>query len=148
MSGPLQYRSPVYFDEPVQSDMTASTRVNIGTAETFPLNTVRIVTAGKREIGVVRRPDGRVEAVRNWCPHKGAPICKGQLTGTALPDAPGTLTWGRDGEILRCPWHGFEFEMATGARPFVDSRMRLRVYPATIEHGEIWVDLAPRTAKE
>ena len=54
-----------------------------------------------------------------------------------LPAAPGTLAWGREGEILRCPWHGFEFEMATGARPFVESRMRLRVYPARIEDGEI-----------
>lgn len=122
------------------------TVVNIGKADAFPVDRVQIVTAGRREIGVVRRADGTVQAVRNWCPHKGAQICKGQLTGTTLPGPPGTLEWGRDGEILRCPWHGFEFEMATGARPYVESRMRLRVYPARIENGEILVDLGARTS--
>ena len=128
--------------------MSVSNQINLGPADTFPLGKVRIVMAGRREIGVVRRPDGRVDAVRNWCPHKGAPICKGPLTGTMLPDAPGSLTWGRDGEILRCPWHGFEFEIATGARPYADSRMRLRVYPARIENGEIWVDIGTRRARD
>ena len=132
------------------SDMTASSpanqHVNVGPADSFHVGRVRIVMAGPREIGVVRRADGQVDAVRNWCPHKGAPICKGPLTGTMLPGEPGTLTWGRDGEILRCPWHGFEFEIATGARPYSDSRMHLRVYPARIEDGEIWVVISPRRA--
>ena len=128
--------------------MTTSNHVNLGPADAFPLGKVRIVQARNREIGVVRRSDGRVDAVRNWCPHKGAPICKGPLTGTMLPGAPGTLTWGRDGEILRCPWHGFEFEMKTGIRPYSDSRMRLRVYPANIVDGQIQLDLGPRRSTE
>lgn len=124
---------------------TASTHhVSVGPAEAFPVGALRIVMAGRREVGVIRRADGTVQAVRNWCPHKGAPICKGPLTGTMLPGAPGTLTWGRDGDILRCPWHGYEFELATGRRPYLDSAMRLRVYPARIEKGEIVIDLSPR----
>ena len=122
--------------------------INLGPAEAFPVGQMRIVAVGTREIGVVRRADGRVEAVRNWCPHKGAPICKGRLGGTMLPGEPGTLTWGRDGEILRCPWHGFEFEIRTGARVYAASRQSLRVYPARIEAGEIRIDLGPRRAKE
>ena len=128
--------------------------VSIGRADDFPLETLRIVTvevdgrAATREIGVVRRADGTVDAVRNWCPHKGAPICKGPLTGTMLPGAPGTLTWARKGEILRCPWHGFEFAIATGARVFAESRMRLRVYPARIVDGQILLDLGTRRSTE
>lgn len=113
----------------------------IGRAEDFPVGQVKIVTVGRREIGVVRRADGTVHAVRNWCPHKGAPICKGQLSGTTLPGPPGTLTWGHDGEILRCPWHGFEFFIANGKTPYTGTNMRLRVYPARIDNGEIVVDL-------
>lgn len=134
--------------------MSSDHAVSVGPVADFPLETLRIIsisvptTGGTREIGIVRRANGTVDAVRNWCPHKGAPICKGPLTGTMLPGAPGTLTWARDGEILRCPWHGFEFEVKTGARPYSDSRMRLRVYPATIIDGQIQLDLGPRRSTE
>lgn len=123
--------------------MSQAQEVSVGKADEFPLDTIRIVKAGPREIGVVRRADGTVNAVRNWCPHKGAEVCKTQLSGTMLPGAPGTLTWGHEGEIVRCPWHGFEFDIRTGKRPYSDSRMRLRVYPARIADGQILVDLAP-----
>ncbi len=122
----------------------SQTMVSVGKADAFPVDKLQIVTAGRREIGVVRRADGTVQAVRNWCPHKGAPICKGQLSGTTLPAPPGTLEWGHDGEILRCPWHGFEFYIANGRAPYTGSRMRLRVYPAKIENGDILIDLGPQ----
>lgn len=121
-------------------------KINVGPADGFPIEAMRIVTAGRREVGVIRRADGRVQAVRNWCPHKGAEVCKGPVCGTMLPGAPGTLTFAMDGEILRCPWHGYEFEIATGKRPFVGGSMRLRVYPACIEGGDIWIDMRPQGA--
>lgn len=126
--------------------MTGAKVVKVGKAEEFPLDEFRIVTAGTRSIGVVRRADGTVDAIRNWCPHKGAEVCKSKLSGTMLPGAPGTLTWGHEGQIVRCPWHGFEFDIRSGKRPYSDSRMRLRVYPARIENGEILVDLGPQTS--
>ncbi len=128
--------------------MTKSTDISLGPADAFPLDTFRIVTVGRREIGVLRQTDGRVHAVRNLCPHKGAPMCKAPPTGTTLPGPPGSLTWGLDGKILRCPWHGYEFHIETGARPFTDSRMRLRIYPARIENGEIRVDLGPQVSPQ
>ena len=124
--------------------MSETKEVSVGAADEFPVDSLRIVAAGGREIGVVRRTDGSVNAVRNWCPHKGAEICKTKLTGTMLPGPPGTLEWGHDGEIVRCPWHGFEFDIRTGTRPYSDSRMRLRVYPARIEKGQVLIDLAPQ----
>lgn len=130
--------------------MTDSSDVNLGPADTFPIGELRIVKAGPRNVsvGVLRRDDGRVQAVRNWCPHKGAEICKTKPTGTMIPGPPGTLDWGHDGDILRCPWHGFEFDIATGARPYSESRMRLRVYPARIVEGNILIDMAPQRSKE
>ncbi|MGE0701535.1 MAG: Rieske 2Fe-2S domain-containing protein, partial [Hyphomicrobiaceae bacterium] len=56
--------------------MSESQEVSIGRAEDFPLDEIRIVAAGTRSIGVVRRADGTVDAVRNWCPHKGAEVCR------------------------------------------------------------------------
>ncbi len=126
--------------------MTDRNEISIGRAEDFPLDEIRIVEAGTRSIGVVRRGDGTVNAVRNWCPHKGAAVCKTKLSGTMIPGPPGTLEWGHEGEIVRCPWHGFEFDVRTGKRPYSDSTMRLRVYPARIENGVILVDMSPQRA--
>lgn len=124
--------------------MSETKEVSVGSADEFPIDTLRIVNAGSREIGVVRRADGSVNAVRNWCPHKGAEVCKTKMTGTMLPGPPGTLEWGHEGQIIRCPWHGFEFDIRDGTRPYSDSKMRLRVYPARIDNGMILVDLAPQ----
>ena len=128
--------------------MTDQEYVNVGPADDFPVDEFRIVTVGRREIGVLRRADGRIQAVRNRCPHKGAPMCKFKPTGTMIPGPPGTLEWGHDGDILRCPWHGFEFHIETGQRPYTDSRLRLRVYPARIEQGNILIDMRPQRSKE
>lgn len=127
--------------------MTKPQEIAIGRAEDFPLETLTLAKAGTRSIGVVRRADGTVNAVRNWCPHKGAEVCKTKLSGTTIPGPPGTLQWGHDGQIVRCPWHGFEFDIATGRRPYSDSRMALRVYPARIADGMILVDMSPRRSQ-
>lgn len=122
--------------------------VNLGPADAFPLDEFRIVTVSGRDIGILRRADGRVHAVRNRCPHKGAPMCAFPPTGTMLPGPPDALVWGHDGDILRCPWHGFEFHIETGSRPYTDSRLRLRIYPARIEDGDILLDMRPQRSKE
>lgn len=128
--------------------MSDAEEVNLGPADEFPVGEFRIITVGRREIGVLRREDGRVQAVRNWCPHKGAPMCKFKPTGTMVPGPPGSLEWAHDGDILRCPWHGFEFHIESGLRPYTDSRMRLRIYPARIEQGNVWIDMRAQTSKE
>jgi len=124
--------------------MASDHEIDLGPADAFPVDEFRILDIQNRAVGVLRRADGRVHAVRNWCPHKGAEICRLPPTGTALPGPPGTLAWGHEGDVLRCPWHGFEFLIETGERPYSDSRMRLRIYPARIENGNIIVDMSRR----
>jgi nitrite reductase (NADH) small subunit len=135
---------PIWITTEKMRSMPESSLVKVGPVDSFPVDAMRIVTVAGREVGIVRRADSTVHAVRNRCPHKGAQICKGPITGTMLPGEPGTLTWAMEGEILRCPWHGFEFELATGKRPFTDSRMHLRIYPARIDGGEIVLDMGPQ----
>ena len=66
--------------------------------------------------------------MRNWRPHKGAAICKGIIGGTWPPSAPGDLAYDREGEILICPWHGFEYDLKTGDELYRKAPTRLRVY--------------------
>ncbi|HZP80657.1 MAG TPA: Rieske 2Fe-2S domain-containing protein, partial [Chthonomonadaceae bacterium] len=44
--------------------------------------------------------------------------------------------WGREGEILRCPWHGWEFDLLTGRSLFNPHKIRVRTYEVTVETPE------------
>ena len=95
-----------------------------------------------RTVGVFN-VGGTFVAVLNVCPHELAPVCLGPVRGTTLPSMPGEYRWGRDGEILACPWHGWEFDLLTG-RALADPRKRLRRYPVRVREGMIFVTLRAR----
>ncbi len=84
--------------------------------------------------------DGQFIAVLNLCPHELAPVCRGRLGGTTLPSSPGKYRWGREGEILACPWHGWEFDLLTGMA-LADARARLKRYDVTVENDTVFVVL-------
>ena len=92
----------------------------------------KIVAVRSRSIGVFN-VHGEYYALRSLCPHQGAPLCRGAITGTARSTAPGEIIWERDGQILRCPWHGWEFDIATGRSVFNPHRLRVRTYDVTVE---------------
>ena len=98
----------------------------------------RIVTAGSRRLGVFN-VNGNYYALLDRCPHGGAPLCRGRITGMTVADEPGTeLRRIRDGEILRCPWHGWEFDIATGqtvTRPI----LRVKTFETRVEAGRVLV---------
>ena len=83
---------------------------------------------------------GKFIAVLNLCPHELAPVCRGRVGGTTLPSQPGEYRWGREGEILACPWHGWEFDLQTG-KAIADSRVRLRRYPVSVVDGTVYLTL-------
>lgn len=102
----------------------------------------RIVDVGGRQIGVLN-VDGQLYAVRNRCPHQGAELCRGTVGGTMLPSLPYEYRYGLEGKVLRCPWHGWEFDLESGEKLFdPGSRMRVKTYPVTVENGEIVLESA------
>ena len=101
----------------------------------------QLVEAGGRSIGVFN-VGGTFVAALNVCPHQGAPVCLGPVRGTTLESEPGEYRWGREGEILACPWHGWEFDLLTG-KALADKRRRLRLYPVTVRDGTVYVTLRP-----
>jgi nitrite reductase/ring-hydroxylating ferredoxin subunit len=92
-----------------------------------------------RSIGVFN-VHGTFVAALNVCPHQLAPVCRGRVGGTTLPSPAGEFRWGREGEILACPWHGWEFDLLTG-RALADDQKRLRLYPVTIEGDTVYITL-------
>ncbi|QXD25110.1 Rieske 2Fe-2S domain-containing protein [Opitutia bacterium ISCC 51] len=53
--------------------------------------------------------------MRDVCPHAGARFSEGRVSGLVQgthPDEP--VGFCRKGEIITCPWHGWEFDLTTG----------------------------------
>ena len=98
----------------------------------------KIVTVGEREIGVFNL-GGDFYALLNRCPHQGGALCRGRQVGLVTSDAPGQFDYGRPGEILKCPWHGWEFDIRTGRSWCDPATMRVRQFPVAVEPGEALV---------
>lgn len=104
----------------------------VGTVAELPEGARTIVEAEGRSIGVFNVA-GTYYALRNSCPHQAAPLCLGSIKGMTMPSEPGEYVWARDGEILRCPWHGWEFDILTGRSIFNPHRTRVKAYEVTVE---------------
>ena len=52
-------------------------------------------------------------------------MCVGKISGTTLPSPVYEYDYGREGCILRCPWHGWEFDLKTGEH-LVDPETKLK----------------------
>ncbi|MBW7453034.1 Rieske (2Fe-2S) protein [Paenibacillus sepulcri] len=107
----------------------------------------KIVQVGGRSVGVFNA-NGSYYALRNSCPHQGAPLCKGRLTGTTLPSLPGTYRYGREGEILACPWHGWEFDVTTGKSLFNPHKCLVKSYDVAVEPLEENLETYPVAVEE
>ena len=118
--------------------MSAKAKVFVAALADLPPGERRIVSAADRSIGVFNT-GSQIVAVLNICPHAFAPVCLGRFGGTTLPSKPGTFVWGRDNEILRCPWHGWEFDLHSG-RCLTDRR-RLKRFPVVLRDGGIYVEV-------
>ncbi len=115
--------------------------IDIGSVDDFKAGRPRRVDAGGRALTVVRR-GRRFFALRDICPHQGAPLSAGKVDGTALPCRPGEeISYGRVGEILTCPWHGWQFDLSTGRALIEPDRFRVRVYPVRVVCGRVVVDM-------
>jgi thiamine pyrophosphate-dependent acetolactate synthase large subunit-like protein/nitrite reductase/ring-hydroxylating ferredoxin subunit len=64
---------------------------------------VRTVVADGRSICLTRH-EGRCGALDNRCPHQGGPLGEGSI----------------ENGLLRCPWHGWDFDPITGKAPGFD----------------------------
>lgn len=107
-------------------------RYIVGRSVEVPPGGRKIVEVRGRSIGIFN-VRGTFYALLNRCPHQAAPLCLGKITGTTMPSPPGMYQWGREGEILRCPWHGWEFDITTGRSIFNPHRVRVRAYDVTVE---------------
>src|SRR5689334_25291334 len=82
----------------------------VARAQELPPGTRKLVHVAGRDI-VILNIKGELFALSDKCPHKGGSLSRGKLTGLVLSPEPGSYQYSRVGEILRCPWHGWEFDL-------------------------------------
>ena len=101
----------------------------------------RIVTAGRHEIGVFFK-DGAFHAYANHCLHAGGPVCEGLMINRVvdLIAADRTYLGQAFGEEMHfvCPWHGWEYDLATGECAG-DRKLKLRRYEVVRRGEDVFV---------
>ena len=83
---------------------------------------------------------GKPVAFAARCPHQGADLGAGCIVDHVDADAEGCLIADPTRPILRCPWHGFEFDLMTGeavVAPPEHLRLRLRQIPVRVVDGQV-----------
>ena len=95
----------------------------------------RLIEVDGKQIGVFNI-QGAYFALHNRCPHMAGNLCAGPITGTAVPVDDTSFIYGMAGEIIRCAWHGWEFEIKSG-RCLADPRLRARTYEIAVVDGQL-----------
>ena len=92
-----------------------------------------VEVAGRRV--VVFNLGGEFFALGDRCPHQGGSLAAGCVTGRVSSPEPGRYSYSRRGEMVRCPWHYWEFDIRTGRSGFDPDRVKTRRYEARVESG-------------
>ena len=113
--------------------MSKSRFVVARTTDVAP-GTSRRVSAGGRDIALFN-VGGDFFALGDRCPHESGSLCAGKIVGFAQADEPGKYRIVRDGEFVRCPWHGWEFDIRTGKSWCDPEKSRVRAYQTGVASG-------------
>lgn len=95
--------------------------VKVATTDEIPSGQGKIFEVNGLSIAVFNA-SGKFFASSPVCPHEDGPLGDGTL----------------EGDAVICPWHGFDFDLNTGAC-LVDPELKVLVYPTKVEGGNILV---------
>ena len=118
-----------------------STAHDVGALADFGERRARRVQVGRHAIVVVRWGD-EVYALRDTCAHQGAPLSSGTLGHRVTAASAGApIVLDPESRVLRCPWHGWQYDLCSGRSLHAPERARVRTYPARVADGRVYVYL-------
>lgn len=94
----------------------------------------KVVQINGRAI-VVFNLKGEFFALLNRCPHQGADLCGGLLTIAVTSSEPGHYDFDESRNVIRCPWHSWEFDVRTGKSLCEPNRVKVRSYKTEVQAG-------------
>ncbi len=99
------------------------TLTKVATTADIPPGTGKAVEVAGKAIAVFNC-DGAFYAIDNTCLHRGGPLGEGALSGS-------TVT---------CPWHGWEYDVTSGACT-MDSSVKVQRFDVKVEGQDVLVAL-------
>lgn len=117
-------------------------KVVVCSVEELEKGQIRAANLGPIPVLVVRAPDDSLHALLDKCLHQGGPLSKGRIGGTSSSGSAEVGGYGpleKEGEVLRCPWHGFEYDIRTGCTLTEPDRC-ISKFTAREEDGNIVVE--------
>ena len=100
---------------------------------------VRMLELAGHRIGLYRVGDAFF-ALADRCPHRAAPLCSSGRVVHGISLEQGVAVRGVAPTLVRCPWHRWDFEIATG-RCLVHPRLQLRRYRVERDGDDLVVSL-------
>lgn len=98
-------------------------RVKVAAVSEVPVGEGRVVQAGGHTLALFNI-EGRFYALDNTCAHRGGPLGEGDL----------------EGRIVACPWHGWRWDVATGANANIPG-LKVACFPVIVENGVVFVEI-------
>lgn len=83
----------------------------------------KTVAVGAKKIALFN-VEGKFYAIDNTCLHRGGPLGEGNLKGRSVS----------------CPWHGWEYDVTTGASS-VNPSVKVATYPVRVEGDDVEVQI-------
>jgi nitrite reductase (NADH) small subunit len=90
----------------------------------IPAGEIREVRLGEKAVAVAHVED-RFYAISGVCLHRGGPLGEGYL----------------EGQVVSCPWHGWQFDVTTG-KALLNPAEGVQTYPTEIRGDEVYVDIS------
>lgn len=107
----------------------------VARADEISVGDRKTVTVKGREI-VIFNVKGEFYAMLNKCPHLGASLAHGVCVGLVRSSEAGQYSYTREGEFVRCPWHGWEFDIKTGQSYCDPKSTWVKQYDIKVEEGD------------
>lgn len=68
--------------------------------------------------------EGNLSAMDNTCPHRGAPLCDGRVSGG----------------VVTCPWHGWQFNLKDGSL-LMNPSSKQKTYKVVREGDDVYIEV-------
>jgi len=111
----------------------------VASVSEIPVGGRKLVDVKGRKI-VLFNLSGEFYAISDKCPHQGGSLSKGRLTGLVSSKEPGQYSYTRKGEVIRCPWHSWEYDIRTGKSWCDPRRIQARKFDVNVEPGAALVE--------
>jgi nitrite reductase/ring-hydroxylating ferredoxin subunit len=99
--------------------------VRVASLDDLPVGALKGVVADHTEICVAHAEDGNIYAINDVCTHENFLLSGGELFDLQV----------------ECPQHGSRFNLQTGAVTGMPAVIPTKVYPVSVEGGEVFVDV-------